>query len=75
MLPETDNPVSTPTLVIFGCALAVTTPAVSAAAFTLAKLVSSSASGIFPLWLAKVYGTVIVISIIYCIFMDFRLPN
>ena len=64
-LPDTLSPVNTPTDLMFGCALAVTIPAVSVAALTLAKLASSSDKGSVPVAFAKMYGTVIVVSRCY----------
>jgi hypothetical protein len=50
-----------PTEVILGCAAVVTVPAVVANALTLEKLVSNWLSGILPVAVAKVYGTVDII--------------
>jgi hypothetical protein len=53
--------VNMPTDVIFGCAVVVTVPDVSAYALTLAKLTSNSLNAMVPACNAKMYGTVIVI--------------
>ena len=58
ILPVTLNEVNVPTEVILAWLGAVTYPAVSANALTLAKLTSSWLNGILPVSLAKVYGTV-----------------